>query len=242
MKKKILCAIALMFALVFALASCGGTAHTHSFGEWETVKSATATTKGVEERICECGEKETRDIDCIGCDVSGVHNYEKGKCASCGLKVFDVIKEYLIKNGENDKISLGSYQTDQYHSFIGYDEDDGCIYITSIYVQSPGVSNTHRYAFELILTPYTFEDGYYEWSARCNTYKCDCPSIYGTLDPTKFSSATSSLEYTSSATGADTVARNARKAFQENINEYYISFFSKVGSNISFKDLGFVRY
>ena len=40
-------------------------AHEHSFGEWKVVKAATCTEKGLEERVCACGEKETREIEMI---------------------------------------------------------------------------------------------------------------------------------------------------------------------------------
>ena len=40
--------------------------HEHSFGEWIVVDEATCTEKGEKERICECGEKETRSIDALG--------------------------------------------------------------------------------------------------------------------------------------------------------------------------------
>ena len=67
MTKKILCVIALMFALVCTFASCGDDkyqtpAHTHIFGEWETTKAATCTTEGSKERYCSCGEKQTATI------------------------------------------------------------------------------------------------------------------------------------------------------------------------------------
>ncbi len=34
----------------------------HSFGEWKVVKEATYTEKGLKERVCSCGEKETEEI------------------------------------------------------------------------------------------------------------------------------------------------------------------------------------
>lgn len=37
--------------------------HTHKFGEWTIVKEATTTEEGLLERVCECGEKETKVID-----------------------------------------------------------------------------------------------------------------------------------------------------------------------------------
>ena len=37
--------------------------HTHSFGEWSIAKEATLTEKGLLERACDCGEKETKEIE-----------------------------------------------------------------------------------------------------------------------------------------------------------------------------------
>ena len=39
--------------------------HTHAFGEWKTVVEPTCTEEGVEERVCECGEKEQNELDTI---------------------------------------------------------------------------------------------------------------------------------------------------------------------------------
>ena len=39
------------------------TSHTHSFSEWKTTKEATCAEVGMQERTCECGEKETKSID-----------------------------------------------------------------------------------------------------------------------------------------------------------------------------------
>ena len=41
-------------------------AHVHAFSEWTTVKNATCTEKGKQERSCTCGEKETKSIDATG--------------------------------------------------------------------------------------------------------------------------------------------------------------------------------
>ncbi|MCQ2771886.1 MAG: hypothetical protein MJ238_01225 [Bacilli bacterium] len=37
-------------------------AHVHSFGGWTTTKEATHTAEGEEQRVCACGEKETRTV------------------------------------------------------------------------------------------------------------------------------------------------------------------------------------
>lgn len=63
--KKILITIATVIAMlcVLALAGCE---HEHEWGEWKTAKEPTCTEKGVEERVCKCGEKETKEIDALG--------------------------------------------------------------------------------------------------------------------------------------------------------------------------------
>ncbi len=89
MKKTLWLALILLFICVFAFSACdsGNTpqtpndtpsdttdnttesetdAHIHTFGEWITIKDATCTVKGEQERSCSCGEKETQSIDAIG--------------------------------------------------------------------------------------------------------------------------------------------------------------------------------
>ncbi len=53
----------LLFMLVFALAGCE---HEHEWGEWKTTKEPTCAEKGVQERVCNCGEKETKDVEALG--------------------------------------------------------------------------------------------------------------------------------------------------------------------------------
>ena len=40
--------------------------HEHVFGEWATVIEPTCIEKGLEERVCECGEKEQHELDALG--------------------------------------------------------------------------------------------------------------------------------------------------------------------------------
>ena len=77
------------------------TEHVHEYGEWHTLKSPSCTEGGIEERICSCGESETRTVEALG------HNYSKwvtvseptdvknGKrertCSRCGHKEEEVI-------------------------------------------------------------------------------------------------------------------------------------------------------
>lgn len=40
--------------------------HKHSYGSWITIVTPTCTETGIEERYCECGERETRSIQALG--------------------------------------------------------------------------------------------------------------------------------------------------------------------------------
>lgn len=65
----------------------GCSKHEHSYGNWNITKNADCINAGLEERICECGEKETREIP-----ATNVHNYGSWKtvvsasCTSTGRK------------------------------------------------------------------------------------------------------------------------------------------------------------
>lgn len=59
------------------------TEHEHTFGEWKTATGATCTTDGLEERVCECGEKETRAITATGHGQTEIRN---GKTPTCTEK------------------------------------------------------------------------------------------------------------------------------------------------------------
>ena len=102
MAKKLISIMLVVVSLVFAFASCGGdddttdTEHTHAFGEWETVRSATCVAVGEKERYCSCGEKQTAAISVTA------HNYVNGTCTVCQAK----------ENGDNNAPS----DEDKYNS------------------------------------------------------------------------------------------------------------------------------
>lgn len=74
MKKSLWIVLLLALVCTLALSACDDTNqpqtpnedHVHAFGEWTTVKDSTCTVKGEQERICSCGEKETKSIDATG--------------------------------------------------------------------------------------------------------------------------------------------------------------------------------
>ncbi len=53
----------ILMLIMCSMASCD---HTHEFGEWTITKSATCTENGLEERYCNCGEHESRQIPASG--------------------------------------------------------------------------------------------------------------------------------------------------------------------------------
>lgn len=79
---KVLSKFALVGALLFGIAGCTSQnskisdpveeppvvepVHEHEFGEWVVVTPASCTEKGLEERVCECGAKEQREIEALG--------------------------------------------------------------------------------------------------------------------------------------------------------------------------------
>ena len=61
--------VAVVLVLIFVVFK-----HKHVFGSWNTRISATCTVEGVEERYCECGERQTRAIPIVS------HNYKSATC------------------------------------------------------------------------------------------------------------------------------------------------------------------
>ena len=57
-------------------------AHTHTYGEWTTVKTATGEETGERERACPCGEKQTEAIPAAGHTPEGAV-FENEKPATC---------------------------------------------------------------------------------------------------------------------------------------------------------------
>ena len=76
--KRIISILLVLATVAVSLAACNGKtpagtdpSHQHAFGEWVTVKAPNCTEKGQNERVCECGEKETEEIA-----VNGEHVYD----------------------------------------------------------------------------------------------------------------------------------------------------------------------
>lgn len=101
MKRKFFTTLAIFCAL--ALTACGKPAddkpasskapetsevHKHKYGDWTQTKAPTCEEKGEQERVCECGEKQTKEIDALG------HDWDEGEittpatCSTPGVKTF----------------------------------------------------------------------------------------------------------------------------------------------------------
>ncbi len=62
------------------------TQHKHSFGKWTIVKDATCAETGMEERVCSCGEKETKSIAEKGHTFSEWTVAKDATCAEAGME------------------------------------------------------------------------------------------------------------------------------------------------------------
>ena len=86
MKKTLLATIITIFACFAMFTSCGETElpHEHAFSEWEIVKEPTCTQAGKQERICLCGEIETKNIEKLP-HTEVIDEATEATCTSAGI-------------------------------------------------------------------------------------------------------------------------------------------------------------
>ncbi len=87
MKKKYMKILSVVMGLVCCSASlfaCDEGEHTHGFGEWATVTSATCEANGEEQRSCACGATETRAIEATGHSFGGWTTVTPVSCETDG--------------------------------------------------------------------------------------------------------------------------------------------------------------
>ncbi len=90
--------------------------HKHKYGEWTVVKAPTCTEKGSQERVCECGEKQTKDIDPLNhdwdegtvtkaatCSVPGEKTYHCKRAGCTATKVEQILAEHDLQPVAHDK-------------------------------------------------------------------------------------------------------------------------------------------
>ena len=95
MKNRLVLLLSLMLCL--ALFTACDSAHICEFGEWKTIKDATCTEKGEQERCCSCGEKEINNVDTA-------HIYVNGICTACNKSVLDLEAGYTHAIPENQGV------------------------------------------------------------------------------------------------------------------------------------------
>ena len=127
MAKKLLCIVFLVVALTFVFTSCnqnngngnnstesgnnstesgnndsGISSHTHSFSEWQTIKEATCTTEGSEERVCSCGKKEVASISKIS------HSFGEWQITKAATCTTDGSEKRVCACGESETRNIAS--------------------------------------------------------------------------------------------------------------------------------------
>lgn len=132
----------------------------HTYGSWSTVKAATCTASGTEQRTCSaCGKAQTRTVSATG------HTYFDGVCSYCddlqtkGLKYtrydYSNISVYQVTgigSCTDDIIYIPKTYNGCYVASIGENAFSGCGQITRVYLPS-----TAEFSW---IAPYAFEGCY----------------------------------------------------------------------------------
>ena len=177
--KKIILVLALTLAMVFAFTSCellediipfipGGDEHVHAFGEWEVKTAPTCTEAGVEHRVCECNEEETREIAATG------HSYESvvtaPTCTEGGYTTYtcscgdSYVADETAKAGHNyDAVVTAPTCTEGGYTTYTCSCGDS-------YVADETAKTGHNYD-AVVIAPTCIQVGY-------TTYTCSCGDSY----------------------------------------------------------------
>ena len=123
----------------------GGGKHEHSFGEWMTVDAPTCIAAGIEERVCECDDKEMRRIDALG-HTEVIDSAVAPTCSSAGLTEGKYCSEcgYVITVQEKLPTLAHSYDNkyDEDCNVCGYKRDAECAHTETVIVTGKPASCT----------------------------------------------------------------------------------------------------
>ena len=76
-------------AIILSIILGGGGGHMHNYGAWFAVDVPTCTKAGSMERVCECGENETRSVDALSHQFINYEynkDYHWSKCCICNVE------------------------------------------------------------------------------------------------------------------------------------------------------------
>lgn len=105
------------------------TTHRHQWSEWVMTIAPTCTERGQEERMCECGEKQTRLVAALGHDYQIIEEYYGG-CGNSGYRIYQCARchesyqEAIPSSGHNWNSEEYVYPSDV--SQVGYVKK-GCV-------------------------------------------------------------------------------------------------------------------
>ena len=138
-KNKLFISLAVFGLLLTGLAACGGKSgeeqpseepgttepasqHNHKYGSWTTVTEATCSHEGLQERVCECGDKQTRPIDKLDHTWDAGTITKEATCKEPGKKLFTCTKcgEQKFEDIFADHTWGEAFEMPAYSTVVGY--------------------------------------------------------------------------------------------------------------------------
>ena len=172
MKKQ---SLVIFWSVIFILSCLVLTAcHSCEFGEWKVVLPASCTGSGLEERLCICGEKETREIDANGHIDGDWIQVKEPTCSSQGIKnLFCANCDAILKTEDISPTGV--------HNFQKSDICEGCSQnIADVAVDFENMSATIDDDVRGYLVPRLdgLFDGYIKGSGAIKNYPHDAYPIF----------------------------------------------------------------
>ena len=156
------------------LSSC---MHEHSFGAWITTREATCNEQGVEQRVCDCGEEETRSIP-----TKTTHNYSYGFCQNCKKATEERIENLdVVAKGIGELYWLGNYEISpndlkmkvEYDSILPNLSTLTCNIVGSLFVEYDGETFKGNFDIDCKWKGEDFNDFIWENGGFDDFYACD---------------------------------------------------------------------